>query len=56
MEGHAAPAPEPGHLGQLAFLIRANYRIETTTYAKVQGLPFTPSEIEEKADEILKSL
>ena len=44
------------NLGQLAFLIRANYRIDTTTYAKVQGLPFTPGEIEEKAVEILKSL
>jgi 2-oxoglutarate ferredoxin oxidoreductase subunit alpha len=44
------------NLGQLAYLLRANYRIETTTYAKVQGLPFTPGEIEEKANEILKSL
>jgi 2-oxoglutarate ferredoxin oxidoreductase subunit alpha len=44
------------NLGQLAFLLRAHYRIETTTFAKVQGLPFTPGEIEEKANEILKTL
>ncbi len=44
------------NLGQLAFLLRATYLVEPITFNKVQGLPFTPSEIEQKANEILNTL
>ena len=43
------------NLGQLAYMLRANYMIETNSYAKVQGLPFTPSDIEEAAMNLLSS-
>lgn len=43
------------NLGQLAYILRATYRVESTTFSKVQGLPFTPMEIEDKANEILKN-
>ncbi|HOJ04645.1 MAG TPA: 2-oxoacid:acceptor oxidoreductase subunit alpha [Bacteroidota bacterium] len=44
------------NLGQLAYMIRANYPIEVISYPKVQGLPFTPAEIEAKANDILSSM
>ena len=44
------------NLGQLAYMIRANYLIEVISYPKVQGLPFTPAEIEAKANDILSSM
>ncbi len=44
------------NLGQLAFILRAHYRIDPLTYAKVQGLPFTPGDIEDKANETLKMM
>jgi 2-oxoglutarate ferredoxin oxidoreductase subunit alpha len=44
------------NLGQLAFLLRAHYHFDPVTYAKVQGTPFTPMEIEEKANELLNTL
>ncbi|MBL0174805.1 MAG: 2-oxoacid:acceptor oxidoreductase subunit alpha [Ignavibacteria bacterium] len=44
------------NLGQLAFLLRANYMIDSETLAKVQGLPFVPSEIEVAALKSLESM
>jgi 2-oxoglutarate ferredoxin oxidoreductase subunit alpha len=44
------------NLGQLAFLLRAQFRLDPISFPKVQGLPFTPSEIEQKANEILNTL
>ncbi|MFA6232970.1 MAG: 2-oxoacid:acceptor oxidoreductase subunit alpha [Bacteroidota bacterium] len=44
------------NLGQLAFLLRAKYLIEPISQCKVQGLPFAPNEIEQKANEILNTL
>ena len=44
------------NLGQLAFLLSAHYHFDPVTFAKVQGTPFTPMEIEEKAIEILNTL
>ncbi len=44
------------NLGQLAFLLRANYRVDPISFPKVQGIPFTPSEVEQKANEILNTL
>ena len=44
------------NLGQLAFLLRANYMIDSETLAKVQGLPFTPSEVEVAALKSLESM
>jgi 2-oxoglutarate ferredoxin oxidoreductase subunit alpha len=44
------------NLGQLAFLLSAHYHFDPITFAKVQGNPFTPMEIEEKAHEILNTL
>jgi 2-oxoglutarate/2-oxoacid ferredoxin oxidoreductase subunit alpha len=41
------------NLGQLAYILRANFLIEPISLAKVQGLPFTPSEIYDKALSIL---
>jgi len=39
--------------GQLAMLIRSKYRIHTISLNKIQGLPFTVSEIKEKVKTIL---
>ncbi|MDX9757722.1 MAG: 2-oxoacid:acceptor oxidoreductase subunit alpha [Bacteroidota bacterium] len=44
------------NLGQLAFLLRAHYHFDPISMPKVQGRPFTPMEIEEKAIEILNTL
>ena len=41
------------NLGQLAYILRANFLIDPISLAKVQGLPFTPSEIYDKARSIL---
>lgn len=41
------------NLGQLAYILRANFLIDPISLAKVQGLPFTPSEIYDKALSIL---
>ena len=35
------------NLGQLAFFLRAKYLVNAETISKVQGLPFTPTEIEQ---------
>ena len=40
--------------GQLLQLIRAKYLIPAVGYSKVQGLPFTTSELKNKILEILK--
>lgn len=40
--------------GQLLQLIRANYLIDAIGFSKVQGLPFTTSEMKDKISEILK--
>ncbi len=42
------------NLGQLARIIRSEYLIDTISYSKVQGKPFTTGEIEEKVLEVLK--
>ncbi|UCH63871.1 MAG: 2-oxoacid:acceptor oxidoreductase subunit alpha [Fidelibacterota bacterium] len=42
------------NLGQLARIIRSEYLIDTISYNKVQGKPFTTGEIEEKVMELLK--
>ncbi|MDH7515266.1 MAG: 2-oxoacid:acceptor oxidoreductase subunit alpha [Bacteroidota bacterium] len=44
------------NLGQLSFLLRAHFFIESEKLSKVQGLPFRPSEIEEAAAKILESM
>ncbi|MAT38799.1 MAG: 2-oxoglutarate ferredoxin oxidoreductase subunit alpha [Ectothiorhodospiraceae bacterium] len=44
------------NLGQLAWFLRANYLLDPITLSKVQGLPFTPSEIKEKVHSILESM
>ncbi len=41
------------NLGQLALLIRARYLIDAVSYTKVEGRPFTISELEEKIEELL---
>jgi 2-oxoglutarate ferredoxin oxidoreductase subunit alpha len=45
------PEMNRGHLLQL---IRANYLIDAIGFSKVQGLPFTTSEMKDKISEILK--
>lgn len=44
------------NLGQLAYILRATYMIDGQTFAKVQGLPFGPTEIEEEALKTLESM
>jgi 2-oxoglutarate ferredoxin oxidoreductase subunit alpha len=44
------------NLGQLAFLLHAHFHLDPVTLSKVQGRPFTPMEIEEKANDILNTL
>ncbi len=41
--------------GQLRLLLRGHYLVDALGYSKVQGKPFLVSEIEEKAEEILRS-
>jgi len=41
------------NLGQLALLIRARFLIDTVSYSKVKGRPFTISELEAKIEEVL---
>lgn len=43
------------NLGQLSKLIRAEYLIDVITLNKVRGIPFKPSEIVNKIEEILKT-
>ena len=40
-------------MGQLEFVLRAKYLIETVGLHKVQGKPFNVSDIEQKIEEIL---
>ena len=40
------------NLGQLALLIRARYLVDAISYSKLQGRPFTISELEEKIEEV----
>ncbi len=42
--------------GQLAFVLRGMFLVDTISMNKVQGLPFTPAEIKAKANEILNSI
>jgi 2-oxoglutarate ferredoxin oxidoreductase subunit alpha len=42
------------NLGQLAKVLRAEYLVPIISFSKVQGLPFTPGEIEKKIKELLK--
>lgn len=44
------------NLGQLRRIIRAEYLIDAVGINKVEGLPFTPSEIVRKVEEILKDM
>lgn len=44
------------NLGQLAFLLRANFLLTPHTYSKVQGLPFVPSEIEAAGLKVLETI
>ncbi len=39
--------------GQLALLIRARYQVDAVSYSKLQGQPFTISEIEHRIEELL---
>jgi 2-oxoglutarate ferredoxin oxidoreductase subunit alpha len=41
------------NLGQLALLIRARYLIDAVSFPKIQGRPFTVSEVERKIQEML---
>ena len=41
------------NMGQLRFMLQANYKVEMLGFNKVQGLPFKISEILDKANEIL---
>lgn len=43
------------NMGQLLQLIRAEYLIPATGFSKVQGLPFTTSELKQKIIELLKA-
>ena len=42
------------NLGQLSLLIRARYLVDTTSFPKVQGVPFKVSEILAKCNELLE--
>ncbi len=42
--------------GQLSKLIRAEFLIDTTSYPKIQGLPFKASEISAKIGEVLADM
>lgn len=42
------------NMGQLAKVLRAEYLVPIISFNKVQGLPFTPGEIEKKIKELLK--
>ena len=41
------------NLGQLHWILRAKYLVDTVSYAKVQGKPFKQSELEAKIDAVL---
>jgi len=42
------------NLGQLSLLIRAKYLVDAVSYSKVEGMPFTISELEERIEELLQ--
>ena len=42
------------NLGQLEMLIRARFLIDTIGYNKIEGKPFTSSEILDKIEKIIK--
>jgi 2-oxoglutarate ferredoxin oxidoreductase subunit alpha len=42
--------------GQLARIIRSEFLIDTISFSKVQGKPFTATEVEEKVHDVLKEL
>lgn len=44
------------NMGQLRFLLRGEYLIDTIPYNKVQGQPFRADEIESKIREVLKEM
>ena len=41
------------NLGQLAFLLRATYLVDTVSYNKVQGKPFKHSELKARMESLL---
>ena len=42
------------NLGQLALLIRAQFLVDAVSYTKMEGMPFTISELEKKIEELLQ--
>ena len=41
------------NMGQLAWVLRAKYLVDTVSYCKVQGKPFKHSELKARMEEIL---
>ena len=44
------------NLGQLAMIIRSKFLVDATSLSKVQGKPFTQSEIYNKIQELIKDI
>ena len=42
------------NLGQLAWVLRAKYLVDTVSYSKVQGKPFKHAELKARIEEMLK--
>ena len=42
------------NMGQLHWLLRAKYLVDTISYPKVQGKPFKQDELEAKIEEVLE--
>jgi len=42
------------NMGQLVWLLRAKYLVDAEGFNKIQGKPFTVSELEAKIDEVTK--
>ena len=40
-------------MGQLAWVLRAKYLVDTVSYCKVQGRPFKQSELKARMEEML---
>ncbi len=41
------------NIGQLAWVLRAKYLVDTVSYCKVQGKPFKHSELKARMEEML---
>ena len=41
------------NLGQLAWVLRARYLVDTVSYCKVQGKPFKHAELKARMEELL---